>query len=101
MMVNINMGVWGIRHCFKAKLPYPLVCIRNFFDRDETFKTSPFPQIFRLRPNFTVKYESSWNLSSENLKLKLIANQKLRAVKEGTPDISMVFPFTFRKFPQR
>ena len=35
-MININMGVLEMRHCFKTKqLPNPLVRIQDFFERDE------------------------------------------------------------------
>ena len=45
MMININTGggMLGMRHCFIAKLPYPLVCTWNFFERDEIFNTLLFP----------------------------------------------------------
>ena len=52
--------------------------------------------IFWLGQNFTIKYKTSWNLSSEDLKLKFQVNQNLLAVKEvwglfGTPDIPPIY----------
>ena len=46
MMININMKVLAMRHYFKLKQPYPLVCIQNFVERDEIFKTLQFPPKF-------------------------------------------------------
>ena len=53
MMININTGVLGMmRHCFKVKLPYPLVCLQNFFESDKIFKTLPFPPNFLIETKF-------------------------------------------------
>ena len=46
MMININMGWSGMCHCYNAKLPYPPICIRNFFERNGILKILLFP------PNF-------------------------------------------------
>ena len=73
----INMEVSAMRHCFKPKQPYPLVCILNFFERDICKKNSIFLQIFRLGQNFTIKYKTSCNLCSENLKQEFLADLKL------------------------
>ena len=63
-----SMGVSGMCHCFKAKLPYTLDVYRIFL-KEMKFKALLFPRkINRLSQNFVIKYEPSWNVSSEKLK---------------------------------
>ena len=93
MTININMEVLAIRHCFKPKQPYPISMLTELFWKTLTFQNIAISlQILRVKQNFTIKYKTSWNFSSENLKPKFQADQKLTSSQRGmaffgTPDI--------------
>ena len=74
------MGLSGMRHCFNMGLSWMCHCFSKlscpfhkyaygfFFERDEIFKTLPFPlNFFWLLKNFIITYKSSWNSCSEIL----------------------------------
>ena len=46
MMTNVNMGVLGTYHCFKAQLSNPLVRIQNFSKEMKLLKHCHSSQIF-------------------------------------------------------
>ena len=107
IMININMGVWGIRHCFKAKLPYPLVCIRNFFKEMKLFIHRHFPPNFLIETEFHCQIWINLEFIFWKFRIKIeswskvTSSQRGRAFFFGTSDISMVVPFTSVKFPKR
>ena len=79
MMININMGVFGMCYCFKAKLPYPLVCIRNFFETDKIFKKH-----CQFLPNFVDRDKiSKSNMKWAGISVLQILNWNSKLIKSS------------------
>ena len=81
MMTNVNMGVLGTYHCFKAQLSNPLVRIPIFSKGMKLLGLTIYSQIFDWDKSSQSSIKKL-ELSSENFKPKYQADQKLSAVRD-------------------